>query len=213
VSEPPANVVVIAPHPDDEAIGCGGTIRFHVDRGDHVCAIFLTSGELGLKHLSCETAWQVREDEARNAAKILGIASTIFLRQPDWCLGDAIEQAAAALRPVLAAVSPGIIYVPHTREWHPDHRAAIPILRAALAPLASPPPAVLAYEVWTPLAHHDSARDVTSKMKQKLKAVRCYRSQLEGFRYDRAVLGLGIYRGALVVGCPFAEVFQSVPVS
>src|SRR5687767_8382251 len=64
-------VLVIAPHPDDECIGCGGAICRHVQRGDKVHAVFLTSGELGLKELPREQAWQMREEEARNAAKIL----------------------------------------------------------------------------------------------------------------------------------------------
>ena len=204
------NIVVIAPHPDDESIGCGGTIRLHVDRGDHVSVVFLSSGEAGLKHLAREEAWRVREDEARSAAIILGIASTNFLRQPDWFLGDDIDRTANLLRPLLERERPGLIYVPHSFEWHPDHQAAIPILQTALAALDTFASSLLAYEVWTPLREHDRVENVTSKMKHKLRAVRCYRSQLEGFRYDRAVLGLGIYRGALTLGCPFAEAFQSV---
>ncbi len=210
---PAVNVLVIAPHPDDESIGVGGTIRLHVDRGDHVCVVFLTSGEAGLKHLTRSEAWQVREGEAQTAAIVLGITTTIFLRQPDWYLGDVIAQAAAALRPVLEREAPGVIYVPHPREWHPDHQAAVPILRSALAPVDALSPALLAYEVWTPMENHDVVENVTPKMKQKLRAVRCYRSQLEGFRYDRSVLGLGIFRGALTLGCPFAEVFQAVRLS
>jgi len=203
------NVLVIAPHPDDESIGCGGTIRLHVERGDRVCVVFLTSGELGLKHLPRDEAWQVRECEARSAAMVLGIASTIFLRQPDWYLSDAVDETAALLRAVLEQVFPGVIYFPHPREWHPDHRAAFPIVQSALGASETLAPALLSYEVWTPLQEHDRVENITSTMKQKRRAVRCYRSQLEAFRYDRAILGLVLYRGALTIGCRFAEVFQS----
>jgi len=75
------NILVIAPHPDDEAIGCGGSICLHVERGDRVVAVFLTSGELGLKHLSPAQAWGIREGEARCAARVLGLAGLHFLRQ------------------------------------------------------------------------------------------------------------------------------------
>ena len=62
------NIMVIAPHPDDESIGCGGTICLHTAKGDHVSVVFLTSGELGLKHLPPEEAWKIREQEAAKAA-------------------------------------------------------------------------------------------------------------------------------------------------
>src|SRR4051812_24596047 len=88
VSTVPETVVVIAPHPDDESIGCGGAILSHTGRGDRVHVVFLTSGELGLKHLKVEEAWNIRESEARAAAGILGISQLTFLRQPDWCVGD-----------------------------------------------------------------------------------------------------------------------------
>ena len=81
------NIMVIAPHPDDEAVGCGGTIRLHAERGDRVTAVFLTSGELGLPHLPPETACRIREDEAAVAAEVLGIAALSFLRWPDSHVG------------------------------------------------------------------------------------------------------------------------------
>ena len=59
------DILFIAPHPDDEAIGCGGTIGLHVDRGDRVLTVFLTSGELGLKRLPREEPWRERETEAQ----------------------------------------------------------------------------------------------------------------------------------------------------
>src|SRR5438552_3282084 len=126
------NVLVIAPHPDDEVIGCGGALCLHAARGDRLGVVFLTSGELGLKHLPRAEAWKTREAEARRAAKILGVASLTFLRLPDWCMGDDIPKAADALRPVLAAEKPELIYLPHPGDGHHDHQATLPVLREAL---------------------------------------------------------------------------------
>jgi len=74
------NILVIAPHPDDETIGCGGALCLHAAKGDRVVVVFLTSGELGLKELAPAKAWQVRESEAQAAAKHLGITRLEFLR-------------------------------------------------------------------------------------------------------------------------------------
>jgi len=203
------NVLVIAPHPDDESIGCGGAICLHAARGDHVEIIFLTSGELGLKHLPREQAWQIREREAKTAATILGVEALTFLRLPDWFVSEEVEQAAAKLGALLRRKTPQIIYLPHAGEWHPDHRAALPVVRTALRAGEGPAPTLLTYEIWTPLSEYDLVEDITSAMASKVRAVRCYRSQLEDFHYDRAVHGLNQYRGALAASCRYAEVFQS----
>ena len=200
------NVLVVAPHPDDEAIGCGGSLCLHADRGDRLVAAFLTSGELGLKHLPPEEAWRIREAEAEAAGEALGLAQLAFLRCPDWYVGDNIEEAAARLRPIIEREAPDAIYLPHAGEWHPDHRAALPIVRAALCK-ADIRPSLFAYEVWTPLQEYDHVEDISAVMERKLRAVRCYTSQLGGFRYDRAAHGLAQYRGALAGRCMYAEVF------
>ena len=206
------NILVIAPHPDDEAIGCGGSLCLHADSGEHICVVFLTSGELGLDHLPPAEAWRVREAEAAAAAKIQGIAAIEFLRLPDWTSGEHIEEGAARLHPILRREKPELIYLPHPAEWHPDHQAALPILTQALAESAIRNPELRAYEVWTPLGTSDCVEDITSTMRRKLAAVRCYPSQLSEFRYDRAVRGLNQYRGALAGHCAFAEVFQSIEI-
>jgi LmbE family N-acetylglucosaminyl deacetylase len=204
------NVLVIAPHPDDETIGCGGALCLHRQRGNRTVVAFLTSGELGLKHLPRERAWTVREKEANAAAKVLGVARVYFLRQPDWMLGDHVKTAARALRPVLLAEKPQLIYVPHPAEWHPDHQAAVPVLRLALKTWRRVVPELRAYEVWTPLATHDHVEDISRVMARKLKALRLQRSQLHEFNYERAVRGLNSFRGELGAKCRYAEVFQSV---
>jgi LmbE family N-acetylglucosaminyl deacetylase len=175
-----------------------------------VAAVFLSSGELGLKHLSRDEAWRVREQEAAAAAAVLGISTWSFLRRPDWFVGDSIDETATLLVPILAREAPGLVYLPHPDEWHPDHRAALPIAQAALALQRQAEPDLRAYEVWTPLGEHDQVEDISAVMDRKLQAVRCYRSQLGHFRFDRGVEGLNQYRGALAARCDYAEVFCSV---
>ena len=204
------NVLVIAPHPDDEAIGCGGTVCKHSANGERVVAVFLTSGELGLKNLSREKAWSIREREARSAAKILGLADTIFLRGPDWTLGDDMAGIAAQLKPVLEREKPGLIYLPHPREWHPDHAASLRIARLAMNRWKFSAPELRGYEVWTPLQQFDRVEDITPVMTRKLRALRAHRSQVKQIDYDRAVRGLNSYRGALSARTRFAEVFQVI---
>jgi len=200
------NVLVVAPHPDDEAIGCGGAICLHAERGDKVSVIFLTSGELGLRHLPPSDARRIREAEAEEAATILGVTSTGFLRQPDWFLNDRIDQTRRLVDAEVARTSPDLIYSPHGGEWHPDHQAASTIA-AGLAVVAHGDVKVWGYEVWTPLATFEAIENISSVMARKLQAVRAYGSQLDEFRYDRAVEGLNQYRGALAAHVDFAEVF------
>jgi N-acetylglucosamine malate deacetylase 1 len=203
------NVLVIAPHPDDETIGCGGAICLHVARGDRVVTVFLTSGELGLKDLPEDRAQVVREAEADAAAAVLGTASHSFLRLPDWCVGDDVGRVAAALSPVLNRERPERVYLPHPHDGHPDHRACLPILELCCSRPGATRPALRCYEVWSPMAEFDEVEDISAVMDRKLRALACYRSQMAQYRYDRAAAGLNQYRGALAGRCDHAEVFRT----
>jgi LmbE family N-acetylglucosaminyl deacetylase len=204
------NVLVIAPHPDDEVIGCGGAIWLRAQRGERISVVFLTSGELGLKHLPREKAWRIREAEAKKAATILGLRRLHFLRQPDWMLADHAAATAKLLQRVLEKENPEVIYLPHPNDGHPDHRASLPILRAASKRCCRFRPELFAYEIWTPLAAHDTVVDISQVLSKKLRALRAHRSQLGEFDYVKAVTGLNQFRGALAGKCQFAEVFQSL---
>ena len=203
------NVLVLAPHPDDEAIGCGGALCLHADKGDHIAVVFLTSGELGLKHLPKDEAWKIREHEARSAARILGVSDLTFLRCRDWQLDDDIAQAAAGLRPILERERPQTIYLPHPGESHPDHKAAVRIAETGLQELGLSPQ-LRAYEVWTPISEHDDVVDVTRVWDRKLSAVRAHVSQITQWPYERAIHGLNQFRGAMAGRCEFAEVFKKL---
>jgi len=204
------NILVIAPHPDDEAIGCGGSICKHAGHGDRVAVVFLTSGELGLKQLPREKAWAIREAEAKSAGRILKTSQSEFLRLPDWTSSEHLKEGARLLAPILQRELPEIVYLPHPLEWHPDHQAALPILRAASRKARLSTVRLLGYEVWTPLPAFDFVENVSKTMPTKLRALRAHRSQLKEFDYVRAVRGLNEYRGVMAGRCRYAEVFQTL---
>ena len=93
---------------------------------------------------------------------------------------------------------------------HPDHRAALPIVRSALKAARIPAPILRGYEVWTPLAEYDHVENISLVMAPKLRALRAHHSQLSELDYEQAVRGLNQYRGALAGRCRYAEVFQSI---
>jgi LmbE family N-acetylglucosaminyl deacetylase len=201
------NILCIAPHPDDESIGCGGTLRLHANRGDRVTVVFLTSGELGLDHLPREEAHSIREAEATRACEILGVAKLEFMRFPDWFTSEHTPHAASHLDGILAIEKPARIYLPHPDESHPDHKAALPIVRATGYQAE-----LYAYEVWTPLTRAEECEDIGTVLVEKLRAIRCYTSQLATYRYDRAARGLAQYRGILHANCRYAEAFESLEI-
>jgi LmbE family N-acetylglucosaminyl deacetylase len=205
-------VLVIAPHPDDEAIGCGAAVCLHRRRGDPVHVVFLTSGERYTDEVPAETIRSVREAEAEQAGRVLDVQGLEFLRLPDLGLSEIIDRAADRLRPMLDTRAPDVLYLPHPEESHPDHAAVLSIVRAALAGLSPPNrlPELRGYEVWSPLTRYHWVEDVSAVMAQKLRAVRCYRSQLRHFRYDAAVRGLNRYRGILGAGSRYAEAFVAL---
>jgi N-acetylglucosamine malate deacetylase 1 len=204
------NVLIVAPHPDDDAIGCGGTMCLHAEKGDRVVVVFLTSGELGLRNMTPEDAWKIREREAEDAGEILSVRRMDFFRFPDCQLDVQAVNVADSLSKLICQEQPEIIYLPHENDDHPDHQASARILRNAISIADCCAPTALSYEVWTPLVDYYHVENVTTMMSRKIRAIRCHKSQLAQLPYDRAATGINLYRGATVGGCRFAEIFQHV---
>lgn len=205
------SVAVFAPHPDDEAIGCGGTIRRHVEHGDAVHTIFLTSGENGGHGKLPEETRATRECEAERAAKMLGTHAPDFLRLPD---GEVRPHSRTAdhLANWLVERSVQAVYVTHGSEGHSDHRAAFALARKAAAIVETrtgSAPAIWCYEVWTPMQEFDFVVDISEQLPVKLAAVRAHASQCKVMRFDQACRGLARYRGEMHCwpGGDYAEVF------
>lgn len=208
-------VLVISPHPDDEAIGCGGTIAKHIQDGDTVEVIFLTSGEKGGHGLSEKETSEVRENEAILAAKTLNVTKIDFWKETDGAF-EANDKNVQRLIHKLKLFQPNTIYVPHGQEMHPDHRAAAELVKVAVGSLENiiPRPQVLMYEVWTPLQHLDQIIDISPYINIKRSAILVYKSQCTVMDFDEAILGLNRYRGEMHSwpGGDYAEVFMELKI-
>ncbi|HTE05757.1 MAG TPA: PIG-L family deacetylase [Planctomycetota bacterium] len=203
-------VLVVAPHPDDEAIGPGATLLLHGGLGDSVDALFVTSGVHGDHRHAEDPASYVarRQAEARAAAAVLGVQRTEFWGYPDGMVVTAADLAAvtARLTELLARTRPDVIYAPHLGESHSDHHFVARAVQAAHRDAASGA-SLYGYEVWSPL-DADLAVDVGAVYPRKLDAIRCYASQLQSNDIPRAVDGLNRYRAVLLPpGGQYAEVF------
>jgi LmbE family N-acetylglucosaminyl deacetylase len=122
-----APAVVVAPHPDDETLGCGGTIARKRAHGAAVQLVAMTDG--GRSHaglMSRDALSAVRRDELTAAAAALGVgaAQTSWLGFPDGELASFHEQAVVRLTAIFVERQVGQIFVPLPNGEHPDHIAA-----------------------------------------------------------------------------------------
>ncbi len=205
------NILVISPHPDDEAIGCGGTLAKHIAAGESVEVIFLTSGEKGGHGRSAEETVKVRELESHAAAQIMQFSNIQFWREPDGAF-IADENNISRLADEIMQDPPLIIYAPHDQEAHPDHRAAAKLVIRALdsLPVNIKKPTVRFYEVWTPIQEFHEVEDISEFVYKKRAAILAYKSQCDVLAFDEAILGLNRYRGEMHCwpGGDYAEVFK-----
>jgi LmbE family N-acetylglucosaminyl deacetylase len=152
-------VLVVAPHPDDDVIGCGGTLHRCASRGAFVLVVYVTDGSASHPaslSFSAERIAALREGEARRALLELSIQTEpLFLRVRDGTVGQLAtnDREFAAVRIADAVRDFGIdtIFEPWAHDPHPDHIATAALVARSVALLAPPLPRRLAYFVWTGL--------------------------------------------------------------
>jgi N-acetylglucosamine malate deacetylase 1 len=209
-------IAVLAPHMDDEVLGCGGTIARHVRAGAEVSVIFLTDGRYGGKvdetatgdarDVDRQALVGIRKLEARRAAEVLGVQSVFFLDAEDTRL-HADKLVAGRLREILERAPPDIVYLPFFLERNADHRAVNDVLFAATVG-TSLDFECRGYEVWTPL-YPNRLVNIDETVELKKRALACYRSQLAVVDYLHSGMGLNAYRSLTLAGsaCRFVEAF------
>jgi LmbE family N-acetylglucosaminyl deacetylase len=200
-------VLVLAPHPDDETLGCGGAILLHRAQGHAVKVVFVTDGAAGdpRGYYRGRDYVRLREREAERAARVLGVRSLEFWRCPDRGLGR-VRGLADRLAKLLREESPDIVYLPSRSDRHPDHRR----LAAACRRLSLP--AAWDYET-DMMPRPTRVVDITRQFKRKLRALREYRSQLRYRDYAAAIERLNTLRSMFLEGCGYAEAFRATGIT
>jgi LmbE family N-acetylglucosaminyl deacetylase len=164
---PTGPVLVVAPHPDDEIIGCGGAIALHADRGDALHVALVTRGEGGG---DADARWQ----ESRRSAGLLGPTVVSCLESVDGEVA-ADTDLAARIGAVVEQVAPRVVYAPSPFEMHPDHVATLSATAAALAD--RPETTLLLYEVNTE-SMASFLLDISAVAERKRAALAAFASQL-----------------------------------
>ncbi|HEX5757658.1 MAG TPA: PIG-L family deacetylase [Thermoanaerobaculia bacterium] len=206
------SALVLAPHYDDEVLGCGGLLAQLAAGGSVVRVLFLSDGGGGRQEVGDRDGYRRRRrDEAACACRTLGLAGCDHLSLPDGELALRLEEAERGIRRALLTQRPDLLLAPSPLEVTADHRAVFAALHGVLAPLRDGELGelrVLLYEVNRP-GHPDLLVDVTAEEATLAAAMSCYASQQERHDYLAAALGLRRYRTlTLTPGVRLAEGYR-----
>ena len=203
-------VLVLAPHPDDETFGCGGTLRMLSESGVLVDVAFLTRGELGQEagmgaplEVRQETA-ERRTREAQAACQVLGVRNVLFLDGADSRLADQ-PHLASSIAMLLGRGGYQRVFCPWQHDSHDDHRATFALLKQAVT-MHTAPLQFWLYEVWKPLPANTFV-PIDRTLETKKLAIEQYQSQLAQLNYREGFLGLSAYRSLFCPSSKYAEAF------
>ena len=214
-------VLVIAPHPDDEVLGCGGTIAKYAANGDEVYVAVVTKGCAPI--FSEDQVSTVRNDCLR-ADKFLGVKETTFLDFPAAMLEEVPRhELNDSLINLVQKIKPESVFIPHRGDMQMDHKMVVDAGMVALRPKYSHMvKKIYAYETLSETGWDvpntvnefipNAYNDIGQFIDKKIKAMSMFSNQIEEFpspRSERTVRALAEYRGSLM-GLEAAEAFSLV---
>ena len=210
-----SKVLIFAAHPDDEVLGCGGTIARHIHNGDKVQVVFLADG-FGSRNNGSN-----RDASAKEASKLLGCETPIFLNFPDNQLDNVILlHIVKKLEEIIGNFLPSIIYTHHYGDLNIDHQ----VTHRAVMTACRPQPNFSVKEIYTfeivSATHWQSVSmgglfspnyfvDVSDFINKKMDALHCYASEMREYPHARsyeALQNLSKFRGSSI-GVRDAEAF------
>lgn len=221
------NILVLAAHPDDEVLGCGGTIARSVAEGHHVTVAILGQGAASRYAPGSSDALAKTEKlktQSCEAARILGIADIRHFDLPDNRF-DSVDllDVVKILENLAQAVGPEVVYTQHGGDLNIDHTITFRAAMTCFRPIpGTSVRALYAYEVasstewafgkFSPPFVPDTFVDIGEFLDRKLQALAAYREELHFFPHPRSVQGVtgqAAERGARI-GVVAAEAFATV---
>ncbi|TCI91744.1 PIG-L deacetylase family protein [Tenacibaculum sp. M341] len=215
------DILIVAPHADDEVLGCGGLIKRKSNEGNNVIVLIVTRGTPKL--YSDERVSNVRK-EALESHKILGVKKTLFLEfhAPELDITSSAE-IAREISKVVKENNIREMYIPHRGDIHSDHTIVANACYVAARPVNEcSVKSIFAYETlseteWAPPFGDDAFIpthfvDITGSFESKLEAMKCFKSQLKEFPNPRSLEcleSLSKFRGA-TIGVKRAEAFMVI---
>ena len=213
---PRKKVLVIAAHPDDELLGCGGTVALHTRREDEVTSVIVCEGE-SLRYGEDGVG---QTDHIRQAAEKLGVQDVRTLKFPDQRLDTVtLTEIIGALEHILREVQPQIVYTQFGGDINRDHELLFKAMLVATRPTESYIEAVYAFDTAssTEWAYPrtfvpDVWVDIGEALQAKLNAMACYKSELRPYPHPRSLEALRNRAAAWGNQCclEYAEVFMTI---
>lgn len=209
--------LVIAPHQDDEIIGCGGSIAFLKEKGFDVGIVHVFLGSTGIKNAHGKESHRQRHQEALLSAELINYRLFPNLGFEDRQRCD-YTQIQLRLLETIRGFGPNIIFIPHKNDQDAEHQIVFksgweaswlastpnfPHLGTPINKVAG----VFCYEVWTPIQEPSLYIDITPYKDIKKKALKMFKTQMNNTSWIDGALGLNRYRGATLQGKGLAEAF------
>ncbi len=193
-------LLILAPHSDDESIGCGGLLATYPDHCEVVC---LTDGARGDPNIPAHQLIAMRESELANSMALAGVQNFRYLGIPDQSLTDAYTRFSD-----LSVANVDMIFIPNFLDQHPDHKAVTWLLQRLLREKAHRSSLQIAfYEVWGTLPVWNGFVDLDAALRAKKKVmIDCFVSQTKHIDYAHRIDCLNVYRG-ISVGKPAVEAY------
>jgi len=205
------SMLILAPHQDDEAIGCGGALVLQVRSGNAAAIVLLQDGADGHEELGMtrQALMELRNEESRRAAAAVGVDAPVFLAHAR--LAGSIPQASEQVRAIIAQRRADAVFVPFVLDAHPDHRAANDILAEALKGIDWNV-RVFGYEVWG-LCIPNVLVVIDDAMEDKMRMLNCFTWANAAIDYAHSTKGLNMYHSRMLGAgeCRFAERFFELP--